>query len=110
MPTIYDLMTIEPFLARTDGADLVDVNDDPIFRNNLLLRLASDPFGEGIPWTRILEFGVQQLTVIYGTDPRLRRPREDRPVSSAWRRHLPLRRRLGPRPRRRRGLVPGPYG
>ena len=66
VPSVYDLMTIEPFLTLSTGGDPIAIDGDSgptysIFRNSLLLNLDSGDYAS------TLEASVQQLTVIYGT-------------------------------------------
>ena len=61
VPTILDLMTIDPFLNLGNGQALADVNNDPNYSNNLLLYIDAGNFAQ------TLESKVQQITDIYGT-------------------------------------------
>ena len=60
VPTLYGLMTTQPFLNLGNGQGLVDVNNNPAFSNTLLLDLNG---GDGLSSFEML---VQQVTDIYG--------------------------------------------
>ncbi|MFI5455559.1 MAG: LamG-like jellyroll fold domain-containing protein, partial [Isosphaerales bacterium] len=66
VPSLFDLMSTQPFLYDGSGAGPVTVNANPLIRNNLLLDLNA-PDGNGGSGLTDFESMVEQVNVIYGS-------------------------------------------
>ncbi len=66
VPSLFDLMSTQPFLYNGSRTGPVTVNDNPLIRNNLLLDLNA-PDGNGGSGLTDFESMVEQVNVIYGS-------------------------------------------